>query len=124
MADMLMPDRFDLPDDNDTPLPLIVAKRWDFTLAFVETEDGIYYAVKDWIRGLTGEDDIRQIWNKLKKQPIWNELSISSRQLPYKSTDGKTYRLNYTLDKGLYLIAQYLRVTKDRPVLDQIRKFL
>ena len=30
----------------------------------------------------------------------------------------------YVNDKGLYLIAQYMRVTQERPVLDEIRRFL
>jgi hypothetical protein len=100
-----------MPNDNDTPLPLIVAKRWNFPLAHHITEDGIYYAVQDWIRGLTGIEDVRKLWTKFQKTEVWREMSTSSRHLPYKAKDGKTYQRDHTTDKGLFLVAQYLRVT-------------
>jgi hypothetical protein len=114
----------DSQTDNNTPLPLIVAKRWNFPLAYHQTEEGTYYAVQDWIRSLTGEEDIRKSLTYLKKQEVWVQMSSSTRRLNYKATDGKTYKRDFTTDKGLYLIAQYLRVTQDRPVLDEIRRFL
>jgi hypothetical protein len=61
----LMNDLSILPDSDsaadNTPLPLIVAKRWNFPLAFVETTSGNLYLLQDWFRGLTGENDIRYI---------------------------------------------------------------
>lgn len=51
---------------------------------------------------------------------MWNSVL----RLPYKASDGKTYQRDYTTDKGLYLIAQYLRVKEERPMLDAIRRFL
>jgi hypothetical protein len=77
--------------------------------------------VQDWIKGLTGEE-ARKKWAKM--QGSMPQLSTSSRQFPYTSTNGKTYQMDFVTDKGLYLIAQYLRVKKKRPVLDEIRKFL
>ncbi len=106
-------------DDVSLPLPLIVAQKWEFPLAHVKTDDGYLYAVKDWISGLTGERDARKILSKLK-----NQLSTSSRQLPYVASDGKTYQVDFTDDKGLYLIAQYLRTTKARPMLSAIKTYL
>jgi hypothetical protein len=44
--------------------------------------------------------------------------------LPYKAQNSKTYQYDCVDDKGLYLIAQYMRVTHERPVLDEIRQFL
>lgn len=112
------------PERDDRPLPIIVAERWGFPLAHVETEDGVFYAIQDWMRGITGEEDTRKMWTKFKTTQAGTQLSTSSRQLPYKATNGRTYQVPYTTDKGLYLIAQYLRVTEDRPVLDAIRRFL
>ncbi|MBC8098229.1 MAG: hypothetical protein H7Y11_02195 [Armatimonadetes bacterium] len=113
----------DMNDSNhDTPLPLLVAKRWDFPLAATQTDDGMYYAVQDWINGLTGKDEARKLWAKMVK--MMPQLSTSSRQLPYLATNGKIYQLAFVTDKGLYLIAQYLRVTKARPVLDEIKRYL
>lgn len=110
----------DVPDESDIrPLPLIVAERWNFPLAYTETKDGLYYAIQDWARGLTGDSDIRKVLSKMQKQ-----MSISSRPLPYVATDGKTYQREYTNDRGLYLIAQYLRVTKARVILGEIKRYL
>ena len=110
--------------NDNTPLPLIVAKRWNFPLAHIQTDDGLVYAVQDWMRGLSGEEDTRKIWSKFKKTDVGKQLSTRSRQLPYKAKNGKTYQQDYVDDKGLYLIAQYMRVTQDRPLLDEIRRFL
>jgi hypothetical protein len=111
-----------MPDDNHTPLPLLVAKRWNFPLAYMETETGFYYAVPDWIRGLTEGDDPRFVWAKVQKHIP--QLLLSKQQFPYKASNGKTYQMDFVQDKGLYLIAQYMRVKKERQVLDEIRKFL
>lgn len=83
--------------NDERPLPLIVARKWHFPLAHVETQDGLFYAIPDWIRGLTGENDIRKVLSKMQKQ-----MSISSRPLPYVASDGKTYERDYSHDKGLF----------------------
>jgi hypothetical protein len=67
-----------MPNDNDTPLPLIVAKRWGFPLAHHVTEDGMFYAVQDWIRGLTWVEDTRYVVSQLqkmqKKRQTWSKI--------------------------------------------------
>src|SRR5690349_9662950 len=105
--------------DSSLALPLIVAQKWGFPLAYHETDEGTFYAVQDWVRGLTGDKEVKKALAKIK-----NQRSLSSRPLPYVASDGKTYQRDFTNDKGLYLIAQYLRVTKARPVLDEIKRFL
>jgi hypothetical protein len=110
--------------NDNTPLPLIVANRWNFPLAHIQTDNGMFYAVTDWMRGLTGDEDIRKILSAFKKTDAGKQLSNSIRQLPYKAKNGKTYKQDHVNDKGLYLIAQYMRVKQDRPVLDEIRRFL
>jgi hypothetical protein len=119
----LLPD-VDSEASDERPLPLIVAARWNFPLAYHETPDGPYYAIQDWMRGLSGEEDTRKIWSKFKKQAIWTQMSTSSRRLPYVTSNGKNYKRDFATDKGLYLIAQYMRITEDRPMLDEIRRFL
>ncbi len=109
---------------DNTPLPLIVAKRWNFSLIHVQAENNFLYAVQDWMRGLTGENDTRYLLSKFKKTDAGQQMWNSVQRLPYTATDGKTYKRDYTTDKGLYLIAQYLRVKEERPVLDEIRRFL
>ncbi len=106
-------------DDNSLPLPLIVAQKWEFPLAHAETDEGTYFAIPDWIKGLAGEGATRVAQAKIK-----NQLLLSRKQLPYIAPNDKTYQIDFTNDKGLYLIAQYLRVTRARPVLDEIKRFL
>lgn len=106
---------------DDRPLPLIVADKWGFPLAYHAHPGGYFYAIQDWIKGLTGanKDKVTQIWGQLKKQ-----RSILTQPLPYTAADGKTYQRDFANDVGLYLIAQYLRVTKDREVLGEIKRYL
>lgn len=82
------------------------------------------YAIQDWMRGILGEEDIRKTWTKFKAQKTWDQMSTTSRRLPYRATDGKTYQREYTIAENLYTIAQYVRVTRARPVLQEIRQFL
>jgi hypothetical protein len=109
---------------DDTPLPLLVAKKWGFPLAFHIVEGKYMYAIQDWLRGLTGSDDIRKVWDHFKKQRAWVEMSDSIGRLPYKASDGKTYKREYANDEKLYVITQHIRVTQARPVLNEIRDFL
>jgi len=73
---------------------------------------------------LLGQQDIRHVMPNFKKYK--HETLFSKQRLPYRAADGKTYQRDYTTDKGLYLLAQYLRETNtnDRPVLDEIKQFL
>lgn len=82
------------------------------------------YAVQDWIRGLTGVENIRKIRADIERKGVFSEMSASKGRLPYVARDGKTYQRDYVSDNGLYLIAQYLRSTKSRPMLAEIKRFL
>lgn len=113
-----------IPETDETPLPLIVAQRWNFPLAHIQTENGMVYAVQDWMRGLLGEDKVSNLWAMFKKTEAGKQTYNSIVTLPYKAKDGKSYKRDYVDDKGLYLIAQYMRVKHDRPMLTEIRQFL
>jgi hypothetical protein len=108
----------------DTPLPLIVANRWDFRLNYHQTTIGIMYSVHDWMRGLSGEENITNMLSMFKKTAVGVQTYNSIVRLPYKATDSKMYKRDFTTDKGLYLIAQYMRVKQTRVALDEIRQFL
>lgn len=99
--------------NNDSlPLPLIVAQMWTFPLAYVETEEGAYYAIQDWVKGLTGANDARHIWANMKRRnELFSTLNILDlcKKLPYVATDGKTYQCPYTTSEGLYRITQCMR---------------
>ncbi|MBC7870127.1 MAG: hypothetical protein H7Y09_04760 [Chitinophagaceae bacterium] len=95
-----------------------------FPLASADTEAGTFYAIQDWIRGLTGADNIRRIWRDMQRGGSLSQLYDSIVQLPYIATNDKTYQADFINDKGLYLIAQNLRSTKARPALAAIKKYL
>lgn len=121
-----MSEKFPIVSESDLPLPLIVAQQWNFTLQHHQSPDGLYlYAIQDWISGLTNAEKPKQIWADLKRHHKGNANMMDSIQpLPYIAKDGKTYGMDFTTDKGLYLIAQYLRITKERPQLLAIQQFL
>ncbi len=73
---------------------------------------------------MTETSNPRRVWSDLKRQNNDIDMYDPTVQLPYTATDGKTYQMDFTDDKGLYLIAQYLRITKARPQLEAIKKYL
>jgi hypothetical protein len=107
-------------DDSSLPLPLIVAQKWNFPLAYVQKDESLY-AVQDWIHGLIGGENANQALRNLRRT---KQTVFSKHTLPYIATDGKTYQRDFTDDKGLYLIAQQLRTTKARPMLAAIKTYL
>jgi len=111
-------------ENDNTPLPLLVAKKWGFPLAFHIVDGQYLYAIQDWVRGLLGEEDIRYVLSKLKQHKSLKEMWKSLPRLKYKATDGKIYPRDFCTDENLYLMAQYLRITHDRPLLNEIRQFL
>lgn len=119
MADKPMPPDIDLPIDYDTPLPLLVAKRWDFPLAFVETDDGLYYSVQDWLRGLTGEIDVRRNWVKFK-----TKQNIEYKNFAYKAANKKTYHTAYVKEREAIRILTMLRIMVGRKQIIAIRNFI
>ncbi|HHC25342.1 MAG TPA: hypothetical protein ENK58_08040 [Desulfobacterales bacterium] len=111
-----------VPKSVSTPLPLIVADKWEFKLNFHVVEGEHFYAIEDWIAGLISASNrlaVQNIWKKAK-----NKMVISIHHLDHVGPDGKTYKKDHTDDHGLYLIAQSLRVTKTRPALRAIKDYL
>ncbi len=101
---------------------MIVAGKWDFKLNFHVVDGEHFYAVEDWIVGITGST-VRKAqiaWDNLQKRDVVLKTTSQSCIGP----DGKTYHKPHTNDHGLYLIAQNLRVTKTRPALREIKEYL
>ena len=118
-----MPNREIVSKSSDNaPLPMIVAGKWDFKLNFHVVDGEHFYAVEDWIVGITGST-VRKAqiaWDNLQKRDVVLKTTSQSCIGP----DGKTYHKPHTNDHGLYLIAQNLRVTKTRPALREIKEYL
>lgn len=109
---------------DERPLPLIVATKWSFQLTYLVSASNYLYSIQDWIIGLTQVKSTRTIWADIKRRANIPELLDSIQQLPYTATNGKSYMMDFTTDKGLYLITQHLRATSKRPILASIRKYL
>jgi hypothetical protein len=137
---------------SDRPLPLIIASQYEFPLQHHIIDGEYFYAVQDWINGVSGTDNARQVWADMKRrysakksdvakkptsekpkrgrkpisendvQRLQNELFNTVQQLPYAATDNKTYKRDYTTDKGLYLITQYMNA--DSGIRDKILNYL
>jgi len=117
-----MQNRKVVPTSDSTPLPLIVAGKWNFKLNFHLAEGEHFYAIEDWIVGITGSTARKaQIaWDNLQKRSV----VLETTHLSYPIADGRIYQKPHTDDHGLYLIAQNLRVTKTRPALREIKNYL
>lgn len=86
---------------RDIPLPLLVAEKWDFPLAYHTLNGEYHYAIQDWIIGLTDAKNSRRIWSDWKRANTDSKVYDWIVQLPYKAKDGKTYQLDFTTDEGL-----------------------
>jgi hypothetical protein len=105
--------------------PLLVAEKWAFELQHYErreSEGGNLYSVQDWIAGI-GSASSRQaadMWRKMATA----ELKSIVQTLPYTASNKRVYQMDYTDQQGCYLIAGEMRVTKDRPQLEEIKRYL
>jgi len=122
----------DTPDDDKPqdkrPLPLIVADKFGFRLACIEHQP-MLFNVQDWLLGLgVSKSSVRKEWSWLKKQLSNPENSLKVERTDYKATNGKTYQMDFSNERGLYLIAQNLRPLETREnmkgVLSSIYNYL
>lgn len=97
---------FEQSQDN-RPLPLLVAEKWDFNLTYHVGNDGTYmYCARDWFVELGGK---ASNWSRDKSD--WLSFSNQSKKPELIVLDVKRERrpienLEFVTDKGLYSIAQ------------------
>ncbi len=111
---------------DDRPLPLIVAEKWNFPLQ-VHVVDGVYwYAILDWIGGLsnTSGKTTSKIWFDIQRSGSLKDSSGSTRTMSYDDGYHAATQKDFADDKTLYLIAQHMRSTKKRPTLAAIKEYL
>lgn len=113
---------FDEAADDSTPLPLIVAERWGFQLRYVIQAGQYWYAVRDWVEGLTGSTDPKRAWQSARNAPEMQPILDAIRRVRLPGTAGSLTQV--IDDKGLYHIAANMRVTKSRGALAEIKEFL
>jgi hypothetical protein len=118
MLDLPIPSE-DTPEQ--LPLPLIVAKRWNFPLAHVETENGPVYAIQDWMRGILG-GDVRKLLNYTRRQIP--EINAAVQFLPYKANNSKIFQRPYINEQGLMRLLVHFRHSAGRHRLVEVRNFV
>jgi hypothetical protein len=111
----------DATEVDSIPLPLIVAKHFDFPLAHIQTESGLVYAVQDWLRGLLSGDVRKTLAYMRRTHP---ELKSSIDMLPYRPADNKIYKRPYTNTDGLLYMLVHTRLSRGRSRLADIRNFI
>jgi len=114
----------DNPKDN-RPLPLIIANNEAFPLQHYKptaTQPNYLYSVQDWIGGIALTENPRDFWNKLKKRTV--DVASTVQKLPYKSSNGKTYQMDFATDENLYRITQRMDTNTGirNKVLDYLAK--
>lgn len=107
------------PDSNKTPLPILVARKWRFELAYIDRDgnpDNYLYCARDWFIGLGGS---RQRWANTDKSRYRSTILA-----PVKRANGKTDKLEFVNANDLYAIAQDMRGMQSRPQLQEIKDYL
>lgn len=102
------------------PLPLIVADKWGFELAYIEREDGSYiYSARDWFLGMGGS---KPRWSATVSSTWFR--STEPTTVETKRKNGRADTLHFCPDHGLYIITQEMRKMQRRPQLQEIRDYL
>ena len=113
-----------LPNNDPRPLPELIADQAGFALAYADVDGERYYAVQDWIVGVAHSIEPRKFWSamktRLKKAGV--ELSPLCRQMPYRTSNGKIYKLDFATARVLYQITQ--RMDVNTGLRDKVLKFL
>lgn len=107
-------------------LPIVIAEKYGFDLQSKVVNFIEYYAVQDWVAGVAQTNNPRTFWNNLKTR-MNAELSTGWGQLKvmgYAASNGKTYQMDYTDAKGLYVITQRMGVNTGlrNDILDYLAK--
>lgn len=108
--------------EKDTrPHPLIVSDKWQFPLTYVDTDndpDNYLYCARDWYMGLGGD---KAVWSRSKSD--W--LSSSQPVMVETKRDRRAPEmLEYVDQYALYLIAQRMKPTKEKPAIGEIQSYL
>ncbi|HLY26777.1 MAG TPA: hypothetical protein VKQ72_10590 [Aggregatilineales bacterium] len=106
------------------PLPEIIASNYGFPLAYHDVDGLRYYAVQDWIIGVAQAAEPRKFWDSMKRRLRKAGVDLSSwcRQLPYRVSNGKTYKLDFADAEALYRITQ--RMDAQTGLREDVLKFL
>lgn len=110
-----------MSNDEDSPLPLLVAKRWGFNLRSTVVEGKHWYSVIDWVSGLTGSSVPKRAWQKIRNAPEMKTALELVRLIKFPDTKFPAQAID---DRGLYHIAANMHAAKTRKALTEIKEFL
>lgn len=96
------------PAHDPRALPIIIADKWDFPLQCHDVDGVDYYAVQDWLRGISQLSDVRGLTAQMKRRNP--ETFTACKPLEYKSSDGKKYKRDYAPVGNLYSMVQHMGV--------------
>jgi|GEM_PF-1429739 len=100
---------FPVNSQDKRPLPEIIADLYGFKLAFVDHTNGNrYYAVQDWINGVTQTAQARSYWGKLqiRLKKAGNELTARCVKLPYYASNDRVYHMDFATAEVLIAITR------------------
>jgi len=110
----------DTPVGDDRPLPLFIAEQFGFALQTREVEGKHYFAVQDWIAGVSQSPQPRVLQAQIKRRAL--ELFHAVKQLPYTAENGKTYQMNYADSVTLYEIT--MRMGTETGIRNRVLRYL
>lgn len=114
---------FSTENDQNLPLPFVVAKKWGFPLRHVVEGEVYWYSVRDWVAGLTDSPTPLQAWQSIRTSPEMQSILPLIRRIKIPGTKGGSPS-QVANDKVLYQIAAYMKITQNRPALKSIKDYL
>lgn len=116
----------ELDSSKTEPLPLQIAAQYGFPLQHhTQDDDTIVYAVQDWIAGVAQTDDMQQaknIWQMVQRRVKSTSVVMTLVRLPYRASNGKSYKMDFATDETLYLITQ--RMDTNTGIRNDVLSFL
>lgn len=119
--------------ENDEPLPLQVAAKWNFPLTYIVTDSNeTLYHIVEWIAGVTQSSDSGAIWRQMRRgTKTWANMrtqtlnaELKLHKLPYTATNGAAYQMDFANEDALLFILVQLRITAIRTRLAYVRNYL
>jgi hypothetical protein len=123
MQDALAPIAISAPQAEDL-FPLALARQYAFPLQHHLINGAPFFAVQDWISGLTRAKSPSRLWYQIKRRAATRGFAFGGRivKLPYRAANGRVYQMDFAELKPLYEIALKLRA--NTPALDAVWRHL
>ena len=107
---------------ENTPLPLVIAKRWNFPLRRVLDDDENFYAIRDWLNGILLTSHPKVIQFHYRHQDPYAKIPV--KLFTFKKLRNKNLDLHFTTQTGLMDLLADARIRKPRSRLVDVRNFL